>query len=170
MNGQNEFTEVFRVKGVPIRFHWSLMLLLFFIFLTSIVNGRFPMGVIAIGVILVVHELGHMWFATLKGLRSYKIDLYPIGGACFHQPAYNEYDNTFVAWGGVVAQAIIFVPVLLLTNTFGYMMPSELYRLFYYLGEYNLIIALINLIPIAPLDGANAWRWVKLYLDRQRRR
>jgi Zn-dependent protease len=63
-----------------------------------------------------------------------------------------------VAWGGVLAQLILAVPILLMVvvlndTDFGYLNPVIVI-----LGYLNLIIALINLTPSEPFDGAVAWR------------
>lgn len=158
------FIEIFKFKGVPIMFHWSTLVIVLLIFITSISNTTFPISLMYWLIILIGHELGHMWFASRLDLKSTKIEIYPIGGLCYSEEAQTEYENALVAWGGIIVQAMIFIPVFILS--FIVNNPSyELKELFYYLGTLNLIIALINLVPIPPLDGAKAWKWIPLYLQ-----
>jgi len=160
----DEFTTLFSIKNVPIRFHWSLLVLMVSISIAMIIKGSFPTVVFALLFILITHELGHMWFASRLGLKSTHIDLYPMGGVCYHQSANTEYEDGIVAWGGVVVQAIIFIPALLLSYLFADTLPAYLKDLLYYLGYSNLIIAVINLLPIAPLDGSKCWKTIPLYM------
>ena len=159
-----EFTTLFTVKGVPVRFHWSLLVLVVAIVIATVTRGEFPTVVFALLFVIIAHELGHMWFASRLGLRSTHIDLYPLGGTCYYESANSEYENNLVAWGGVVAQAMIFVPALLISHFFGDNFSPTFRELFYYLGFYNAMIAGINLIPIAPLDGAKCWKTIPMYL------
>jgi len=159
-----EFIELFKLNNVPIRFHWSTSLILFLILITAVSNTQFPISVFAFLIIVISHELGHMWFAYKLNLKSIKIDIYPIGGTCQHEVANTEYENTLIAWGGVVFQAIIFIPTLIFSYFFADTSPQYIKDILYYLGTINLIIALFNLLPIPPLDGATCWRWIPLYL------
>jgi len=160
-----EFIEVIKIKGTPIRFHWSTVLILLLIAITYLYKLEFPVTVFALLIILLSHELGHKWFASMLNLKSSKIDIYPIGGVCYSEVAQTEYENAFIAWGGVAVQAMIFIPALSIYYFVGAdNLPYKLNELFYYLGISNLIIALINLIPIAPLDGKECWKAIPMYL------
>jgi len=160
-----EFIEVVKIKGTPIRFHWSTVLILLLIAITYLSKLDFPVTVFALLIIMLSHELGHKWFASMLNLKSNKIDIYPIGGACYTEVAKTEYENAFVAWGGVAIQAMIFIPALAIYYFVGAdNLPYGLNELFHFLGITNLIIALINLIPIAPFDGKECWKVIPLYL------
>jgi len=160
----DEFTTLFKVKNVPIRFHWSLFVFVVAIVVASLINGDFPIVVFALLFVLIAHELGHMWFASHLGLKSSHIDLYPMGGVCYHQEAYSEYEEGIVAWGGVAVQVMIATPALLISYFYGDSLSTYLEELLYYLGYYNLLIVAINLIPIAPLDGSKCWKTIPLYM------
>ena len=158
-----EYIKIISIKGIPVYFYWLLNILLLLIGVTAIINQSIPIGLVALLFILVVHELGHAWFASRLGLNTYLIKIYPWGGVCTYESSRIEYNNNIVAWGGVVAQAIIFIPALLIMYFFGDLMSENMNELLLYLGKYNAIIALVNLIPIKPLDGASCWRTVPLF-------
>lgn len=76
------------------------------------------------GVIL-VHECGHMIAAHRKGYAVTAIELYPIHGCvCFQQP-WSRFDDAVIAWGGVVAQAVVAVPLLTWVAIFGARAPMR---------------------------------------------
>ena len=161
---QQDFLKLFSVKGTPIYFHWTVIALLILISGVYLYKLEFPFIVFALLIIVVVHELGHKWFAAISQLKSTRIDIYPIGGVCYHEEAETEYENAFIAWGGVVAQAIIFIPALILYYAIGDSLPLYLKSFLYYLGFTNLFIALFNLLPFSVLDGGKCWRLIPLYI------
>lgn len=73
--------RVGQIAGIPIRLHWSLLLFVGFIALTS---GGGVLGALLGGVLLfasiVLHELGHALVARGYGIRTHDIVLTPIGG------------------------------------------------------------------------------------------
>ena len=76
-----------RIKGVPIRVHWSFPLLLLLVLVPSS-GGESAAAVVAglawIAVLfacIVVHELSHCFVARHRGFRVRDIVLLPIGGA-----------------------------------------------------------------------------------------
>src|SRR5947209_15666362 len=72
-----------RVLGVPIRLHFTFILLLAFLLVTGF-GGRSSMGYMVYvgGLVLSVllHELGHAWVSSRYGIRTIEIVMFPIGG------------------------------------------------------------------------------------------
>jgi Zn-dependent protease len=71
--------------------------------------------------------------------------------------AYAYFDRSVIAWGGVVAQAIVAVPLLIWVETLGYTRFQAVNAILTILGLFSLSITVLNLVPIRPLDGAIAW-------------
>ena len=75
---------VLRVFGVPVRFHFTFILLL--IFLLFIGVGERQSGamtalyVLALFASVLLHEIGHTLVARRYGIRTTEIVMYPIGG------------------------------------------------------------------------------------------
>jgi len=115
---------------------------------------------VAFSFLMVVHELGHAAVARWRNVEVDGIQLYFIHGLCTHEEPYHEEDDVLIAWGGVAAQFIVLVIAfgasLLLAAfaPFAYRLAAPLFRV---LVQTNLLIIVINLIPVAPLDGAKAW-------------
>lgn len=95
--------------------------------------------------------------AQRKGCAVWSIELYPIWGITRFNEPYSRYDHSVIAWGGVIAQAIVAVPLVVLTETFGYTRFQSLNTILAMFGFFSLFVAAFNLIPAPPLDGAIAW-------------
>src|SRR5437667_7596153 len=108
-----KLTEIMEIRGVRVYAHRSVLLIGTLILFGAIER---PVETLAawtayFGVIL-IHECGHMLAAQRKGYHVLAIELYPIHGrACFQQP-WSRYDAAVIAWGGVVAQAVVAVPLV----------------------------------------------------------
>ena len=143
---------LFRYRGIPIRAHWSLPLVALMMGGLRLAPGAW------LGWLLVVmlHEMGHAFWALHYRMEVQEILLHGLGGHCRYVGAPSPRQRAVVAWGGVIAQGLLFAIVWPLSalvparDTF----VADLYDVL--LGR-NLSVALFNLIPIPPLDGAEAW-------------
>jgi Zn-dependent protease len=107
--------------------------------------------------IILLHECGHMVVAQRKRCKVWSIELYPIWGITRFSEPYSRFDRCIIAWGGVVAQIIVALPLIACVETFGYTRFQPLNAILTILGFFSLSVALFNLIPVPPLDGAVAW-------------
>jgi Zn-dependent protease len=66
--------------------------------------------------------------------------------------------ESIVAWGGVLAQLALFAVVTVLAEL-GFWPENDLGRdLYNVLAVLNILLVVINLVPVGRLDGARAWR------------
>jgi Zn-dependent protease len=148
------FWNAFKLRGIPVRFHWSVLLgaLLFSGF-------RFaPAFWLAFPALVLIHELGHAWVIRRLGHRALGVEVTGFGGLCHWDPRFaSRLHHALVAWGGVAAQFVLF----LLTSAYvlasggpSYLWEAEVVHVF---TTTNLMLIVLNLLPIAPLDGARAW-------------
>lgn len=147
------YATLFSLSGVRWRAHWSIALGIFYF------SGfRFEPGAWLGYLVLVIgHELGHALLVRGYGLRVFSIDVHGFGGACVHQRARSELQESVIAWGGVLAQLCLFIAARLWSR--GRMAESVFEaHLLHVLNEPNLTIAAINLLPFPGLDGSKAWR------------
>ena len=76
--------EVGKAMGIPIRIHFTFLLLLIWFGVTATSRGESPLRAVLFLVLLfacvVLHELGHAAMAKRFGVRTREIVLYPIGG------------------------------------------------------------------------------------------
>jgi len=163
---QQGYLTLFRIKGVPIRAHWTvpLVCLMFSGF-------RFEPGM-WLGVLLVVliHELGHAFIVKRVGLINLGIDLTGFGGLCRWTGHPSEIQRAWVAWGGVLAQLGLYVATIVAVLILGSPSSAWLQQLVEAFTRANLFIAVFNLIPFKPFDGGEAWPLFKLYYRQYRRK
>ena len=164
------FLKLARYKGVPIYSHWSLSLALFVILIFGISSPALFLFAFTSWLIMLIHELGHMFVASRLGLNTLKIELYPFHGLCHYEMSENDYENYLVAWGGVAAQALIFIPLIILHQVFGKDLPGILILVVMFLGYFSALIALVNLLPSKGLDGATCWKALPIYFNKRNTR
>jgi Zn-dependent protease len=156
-----------RVRGVPLRVHWTLPLgaLLFS-------GGRVAPG-LWLGLLLIValHEAGHALLVHRAGLVYLGVDLSGFGGRCRWVGQPTAIQRAWIAWGGVLAQLVLLATTLASIALFGAPGSPFLADLTYALVTTNLILVALNLVPLKPLDGAEAWPLFRhLASERARRR
>ena len=159
------YYTIARFKGAPIRLHWSIPF-------GALVFGRFqiiPGFWLGFVLLVLIHEMGHAVVVRACGLRVKAIDVHGLGGQCSYEGYPSQLRIALIAWGGVWAQLLLFTAVSIALMFFR---PQGAFaaELLYALTEANLYLAAINLLPIRPLDGADAWPLFKLLWDRFRLR
>ena len=163
MTFERGYATLGKVWRIPVRVHFSLAFGLLY------VSGfRFDPGAwLGYFVLVLVHELGHALLVRAYRLRVFAVEIHALGGACWHEPSPTRIGESVIAWGGVLAQLVLFV----LASVFVRVYPPHVA----WLGSFwsvmltvNLTIMAINLLPVPPLDGARAWQLPKLWLARRR--
>jgi Zn-dependent protease len=156
------YFEIGKVRGVPLRLHWTLpvgMLLL---------GGLSPLVWLAFTALVLAHEAGHALLVRRYRLHVLSIDLTGFGGATRWAGHATEHQKSVIAWGGVAAQAVLLVAALAAfvvagppTSSMGHALSSVFIRS-------NLFIIALNLLPMAPFDGADAWKLPARFIERLR--
>lgn len=150
------YKEVLTYKGVPLRLHWTLPLGLLFFF------GLEPLAWLLFMVIIVLHEFGHAFLVRYYGHHLQSIDILGFGGLCRWYPRGMATDDerSVIAWGGVAAQGILLAFAGAAALLFGPATTAIGATVSVFLIKWNAIIIALNLIPISPLDGHEAWKLV----------
>ncbi|HZR64007.1 MAG TPA: M50 family metallopeptidase [Terriglobales bacterium] len=118
--------------------------------------------------ILLVHECGHMVVAQRLKCEVFSIELYPIFGFCRFEAPWSRFDHCVIAWGGVIAQAIVATPSVAYVLVFGYTRFNSLNAVLALLGFFSIGVAIFNLLPFRGLDGFMAWRIIPEAIKRVR--
>lgn len=97
--------------------------------------------------IVLIHELGHVFFTFILGYKIEKITIYPFGGVTIINKDLNTPINRelIIAFGGIFFQLFLY---LLLFLPFFRDITKEL------IFKYNTAIIFFNMLPIIPLDGS----------------
>lgn len=159
------YLQAFRFVSAPVLVHWSAALALP---LGWALTGRFSSGLmwcLAFLVLMLAHELGHATVAKRFGVRVLSVRLHLFHGLCVHEMPKTARIEIAISWGGVLAQALLlgvaFIAVEFVTTAFG-RIPAPWSAAVRVLTLTNLMLIMINLLPIPPLDGATAWRVLPL--------
>jgi stage IV sporulation protein FB len=147
-----------RWRGVPLRVHWSAPIGFFVLGGLRVVPGVW-LGLFAL---VVAHELGHALLVRRARGRVVSLDVHGLGGECRWSGggASAPLARAEVAWGGVLAlAAVLAVPPP--TSWLGL-------QLLHAFTLTNAALIALNLVPVAPLDGAEAWQLPRLWRAHQR--
>jgi len=151
-------TKIGQIRGVDTYVHWTVFLVAAVI-LSGVLRrpGLTLLGLTAYWGVLLIHETGHLVAAQRLGCPVFSIEIYPIFGFTTFGTPYSRVDHCLIAWAGVIAQAVIAIPLVIWVVLFGYSRFEAVNMVFAILGYFSLATALFNLLPIRRLDGAIAW-------------
>ena len=167
-------TALLRIKGVGVYIHWSVFVIAALMFMGALRRPILTIvGIFCYLSVLLIHECGHMIAAHRIGCRVELIELYPIHGRCCFQQPWSRFDHCVIAWGGVLAQAAVALPLVIWLVFFGYTRFDAVNAVLAILGAFSLIVAAYNLLPAGRLDGTVAWglipEWIKRLRDRRKK-
>ena len=162
-----KLTHVMKVRGVDVYIHWTVFLIVAFFILGAIQNpGSTLVGLASYLAMIWIHETGHLIAAHRRGSEVFEIEIYPILGITRFQTPWSRLDHCIIAWGGVIAQAIVAIPLVLWVMVFGFTPFQSLNAMFAILGYFSLCVAAFNLLPVPRLDGAIAWGIIPALIER----
>jgi Zn-dependent protease len=164
-------TKIGEIRGADLYVHWTVFLVAAIILAGALRRPAFSLlGLTAYWGVLLLHETGHLIAAQRFGCPVFSIELYPIWGVTRFGTPWSRLDHCVIAWAGVAAQAVVAVPVILWVLVFGYTRFEVVNMLLVILGFFSLGVAVLNLFPVPPLDGATAWGIVPAFLAERRTR
>jgi Zn-dependent protease len=157
-----KFLNIF---GAPVHVHWSALAVMGFLFVVSIKSPLYAVVTICsyFGTIL-LHEAGHAYFVRRMGYRIRNIQLGLIHGTCTFDAPYDLREECIIAWGGVAAQMVVAIPLIVLSLTIPLDRLPLTGPVVLFLGYISVIIALFNLMPMMNLDGVRAWQLIPIQL------
>lgn len=160
------YWTAFRFRGAPVRFHWTIPVVALFI------SGfTFRPGYWAAFVLLVmIHEMGHAVIVKMRGHHVVSLEVNGLGGLCQWQwkKTPNSLDNALISWGGVWAQMIVLAVAYVFVVITGPPITVALADIYHVATYTNLWLIGLNLIPIAPLDGKEAWSLFGILWERRK--
>jgi Zn-dependent protease len=140
------------IWGAPVRVHWSMIVGL------VLVGGLQPGAWLGFLIVIIAHELGHAVLVRFFGQRVVGLSFHALGGECYWTGQPKSWQRGLIAWGGVAGQSVVacvaWGVARLLPFVFTGWFGDALGRA---VVDSNLAMAAFNLLPIPPLDGAEAW-------------
>jgi Zn-dependent protease/CBS domain-containing protein len=157
-----------RILGVPVRLHFTFVLLVIFIVTLGARGGESAafnaIYILALFASVLLHELGHVGVSKRYGIRTLDVVLYPIGGVSRMERTPKPNEELWIALAGP------FINVLIATALFAYLgymradvnlaslaNPSDA-NLLARIAIGNLILAAFNMVPAFPMDGGRVLR------------
>lgn len=137
------------IRGVELRLHPLLIA----VFAGAMVLGRLDELLVAF-LALTIHETSHALAAALFGNRILSIELMPFGSvARLRESALPPYAELVIAAAGPLASLIAAGAASCSLRVLP--MPQQVVDTFF---SFNLTLALVNLLPVLPLDGGRILR------------
>ena len=102
---------------------------------------------------ILVHELAHAGLARLRGMPVHEIRLFVFGGVASTGESKKALDEFIVTVVGPLSSAAAGALFLIAYGVRPVAFGLPLFRLFFILGWWNVILAVFNLLPALPLDG-----------------
>jgi Zn-dependent protease len=183
----NDSLRFGRLRGIPIGVHWSVAFVAWLLawgLATRILPGAAPgepsaaywtAGVLVAVLFfasLLAHELAHAFFAVRAGMRVEGITLWLLGGVARldGEAPSPGHDLRIAASGPIVSGVlgILFAAVALTLSGAG--VVPLIAEAAAWLARVNLVLAVFNLLPGAPLDGGRIVRAIAWRLGRDRLR
>jgi len=163
--------KIATVAGIPVRMHATFLLLLVWVFWSSLEEGssleKAALGVafiLAIFVCVVLHELGHALTGRRFGVHTRDITLLPIGGVARLDRIPKEPGQEIAIAVAGPAVNVVIAGVLLLVMHFSSrvydLSDPRLYDRSFLAGLFkiNAWLVAFNLIPAFPMDGGRVLR------------
>jgi len=159
------FRSIGNWRGIPVAVHWTVLLSLPWAYYQTKSVYDSVLICLAYFTLIGAHEAGHALVARLRNTGVAEIRLYLFHGQCVHDAPYSEADDVFIAWGGVLAQFALLGAALIIQGGLQAYAPAAMpwaKPVLWVFISVNIATAILNLIPVPPLDGARAWRVIAL--------
>src|SRR5258708_7727684 len=97
--------------GVPIRLHFTFVLLLIFLLVIGLGSNQSPayysLFIVAMVASVLLHEFGHSFVSSLYGIRTLEIVMYPIGGVARMERPAKPREEFWIALTGPIVNLLI---------------------------------------------------------------
>src|SRR5258708_4889006 len=154
--------------GVPIRLHFTFILLLIFLIVTGLGSNQSPVNytLLILGLIasVLLHELAHAFVSSRYDIRTLEIVMFPIGGVARLERPAKPKEEFWIALTGPVVNLLIAAAIFgafylqhKAVDLFAFDQPSDS-NVIDRIALGNLILAGFNLPPAFSLDRGGRFR------------
>ena len=157
-----------RVFGVPVRLHFTFILLLIFLLFIGI-GGQQSGAMTALYILalfgsVLLHEIGHTLVARHYGIKTTEIVMFPIGGVSRPERMPKAREEFWIAISGPLVNALIAAGLFIWLAVNNQFVPIELLKeptdanLAERIAAGNFLLFVFNLLPAYPMDGGRVLR------------
>jgi stage IV sporulation protein FB len=156
------------IFGVPIRLHFTFLLLLVFLVVNGIGDKQSGAAtavyILALFASVLLHEIGHTLVARHYGIKTIEIVMFPIGGISRPERLPKGRQELFISLAGPLVNALIAAALIAWLWISGTFVPIQLLKeptnenLAERIAAGNLLLFLFNLLPAYPMDGGRILR------------
>jgi Zn-dependent protease len=164
--------KIARIAGIDVFLHWSFLVLLAFVLISSFSGGISSAHfegfwfILLLFIFVLMHEFGHALVGQHYGVKTANITLLPIGGvANMERMPEKPWQELAIAIAGPLVNLALALGFLIylaatrqLTNFQLLSGPDLEHSLSYNLFTINLILFGFNLTPAFPMDGGRVLR------------
>ncbi|WP_055491110.1 site-2 protease family protein [Streptomyces sp. TP-A0356] len=171
----NETVSLGRIAGVRVGLHWSVLVIIVLV-AVSLAGGRFPdahpghsawaywalatLTAVVFLASLLLHELAHAVVARRNGVQVDGITLWMLGGAArLHNESPTPAAELRIAGVGPLTSAVVggvFIGLAVMMDALH--VSGLLVEAIAWLAGINIVLAVFNALPAAPLDGGRLLR------------
>jgi Zn-dependent protease/predicted transcriptional regulator len=159
---------MFRILGIPVRFHFTFLLILAYLVVSGVSGGTSMWTdaayIASLFASVLLHELGHALTARQFGIGTVEITMYPIGGVARLDRSPKPSEELWVTAAGPLVNLVIAGGLYAwLASAQGIHALTDLLKptnenLVERIAFANLSLAAFNLIPAFPMDGGRLLR------------
>jgi len=157
-----------KVFGVPVRLHFTFVLLLVFLLFIGIgakqSGATTVLYILALFASVLLHEVGHSLVARWYRIHTTEIVMFPIGGVSRFERQPKAWEELWITLAGPVVNLLIAVALLAwVASQQGFVALEKLSEptdanLAERIALGNLLLFLFNLLPAYPMDGGRVLR------------
>lgn len=157
-----------RIFGVPIRLHFTFLLLLVFLLVNGIGDKQSgpatAVYILSLFASVLLHEIGHTLVARHYGIKTLEIVMFPIGGVSRPERMPKGWQELWISLAGPLVNALIAGVLIVWLWIAGSFVPIHLLKeptnenLVERIAAGNLLLFLFNLLPAYPMDGGRILR------------
>lgn len=153
-----------RWRGTAVRLH-VLAPVVWLLYVSNFPGAQWVGALLGLVTLVFIHELGHAVLVRRYRGSVVALDFLPFGGECAWQGSVTLLGTSVIAWGGVLAQAVLLAATEGALLVLGHPEAPLLDGFVHMLTVSNVYMIVLNLLPIPPLDGSRAWAIVPRGID-----
>jgi len=160
----------FNLFGVPVRLHFTFILLMIFLVVTDLgsgsSSGSYALFLLGLFASVLLHEMAHAFVGRRFGVRTTEIIMFPIGGLSRMERMLRPSEELAIAIAGPAVNLLLSAGIFIYMFNMHLAVPVKISQVLQpgdanalaRLAYGNLVLAGFNLLPAFPMDGGRILR------------